>query len=677
MKYRLLFTLLCCLSAIAVMAQKQFSLKSPDGRIEMTVSIGDELTYSVFHDAEPVVLASPISLSLMDGEVWGKKARLSERKVRSVKQVISSPFYRKSEIQDEYNELILHFRGQWGVEFRAYNDGVAYRFVNRRKAPFMVKNEGVSFVFPEDVVAIAAPPNNGFSTSSSALAAGANSSTIEQQFTSSFENTYITKHLSELDKSRLFMLPLVVNLPGGKRACITESDLESYPGLYLNAGQGVNTLSGFLAPYPKETVQGGHNMLQLRVKQREEYIAKVNGERSFPWRTIIIANTDKDLADSDMTYKLAAPSRITDLSWIRPGKVAWEWWNDCNLEGVDFETGVNNDTYKYYIDFASQNGIEYVILDEGWSVNLKADLMQVVPEINLPELVKYANARSVGIILWAGYHAFNRDMENICRHYADMGVKGFKIDFMDRDDQEMVDFNYRAAETAARYKLILDLHGMYKPAGLNRTYPNVLNFEGVFGLEQMKWQSPAIDMMTYDVTIPFIRQLAGPMDYTQGAMRNAIKSSFYPSNSEPMSQGTRCHQLAAYLIFDSPFNMLCDSPTNYLRELESLKFIAGVPTVWDETITLDGRIGEYIITARRHKDTWYIGGFTNWIARDLVVDLSFLGSAKYNAILFKDGVNAHRKGTDYKKENILLDGKKKLVIHVAPGGGFAIQLELK
>ena len=679
MKYRFFSTLMCCCLSITVaIAQEQFALKSPDGRIETTVFIGEKLTYAVSHDTQPVILPSPISLSLTGGEVWGSKARLSGHKVRKVRQVISSPFYRRSEIKDEYNELTLYFRGQWGVEFRIYNDGVAYRFVNQRKKTFTIQTEETSFIFPEDVIAIAAPPNNGFTTTPSVAVAKTDVGIIEQQFTSSFENTYVTGRLSELDKKRLFMLPLVVNIPGGKRVCITEADLENYPGLYLNTGRDVNSLSGFLPPYPKETVQGGHNMLQLRVKQREEYIAKIDGERFFPWRTIIIANTDKELADSDMTYKLAAPSRVTDISWIRPGKVAWEWWNDLNLEGVDFETGVNNKTYKYYIDFASQNGIEYVILDEGWSINLKADLMQVVPEINLPELVKYAATRGVGIILWAGYYAFNRDMENVCRHYADMGVKGFKIDFMDRDDQEMVDFIYRAADTAARYKLILDLHGMYKPAGLNRTYPNVLNFEGVFGLEQMKWQSPTVDMVTYDVTIPFIRQLAGPMDYTQGAMKNAAKGTFYPNNSEPMSQGTRCHQLAAYVIFDSPFNMLCDSPTNYIREPESLEFIAGVPTVWDETITLDGKIGEYIVTARRHKNTWYIGGFTNWDARDFMVDLSFLGNTKYDVTLFKDGINAHRKGTDYKKERFSLEERKKnLTIHAAPGGGFVMQLDLR
>ena len=365
---------------------------------------------------------------------------------------------------------------------------------------------------------------------------------------------------------------------------------------------------------------------------------------------------------------------MADISWIKPGKVAWDWWNNWNIDGVDFVSGINNATYKYYIDFAAAHGIEYVILDEGWAVNLKADLMQVVKEIDIKELVDYGAKKNVGIILWAGFHAFNRDMENICKHYADIGVQGFKVDFMDRDDQEMVDFNYRAAETCAKHKLILDLHGTYKPAGMNRTYPNVLNFEGVHGLEQMKW-SPAVDQMKYDVIIPFIRQVAGPMDYTQGAMRNAAKGNYYPCNSEPMSQGTRCHQLAMYVILESPFNMLCDAPSNYMREPESLDFIANIPTVWDESITLDGKIGEYIVTARRHGNTWYVGGMTNWDARDIEVDLSFLKEKGKTVTLFKDGINAHRSGRDYKKENIKLNDKDKVKIHLAPGGGFAMKIE--
>ena len=417
-------------------------------------------------------------------------------------------------------------------------------------------------------------------------------------------------------------------------------------------------------------------MLQMNVLEVEDYIAKVNQPRNFPWRVAIVTDEDKELASSNLSYLLAEPSRLKDISWIKPGKIAWDWWNAWNLDGVNFKTGVNNETYKAYIDFASKNGIEYVILDEGWAVNLKADLMQVVPEINLKELIAYATKKNVGLVLWAGYHAFNRDMENVCRHYAEMGIKGFKVDFMDRDDQEMTDFNYRAAQMTAKYKLLLDLHGMYKPAGLNRTYPNAINFEGVNGLEQMKWEKNPTAQVEYDVMIPFIRQVAGPMDYTQGAMRNAAKGNYYPCYYEPMSQGTRCRQLALYMVLDSPFNMLCDTPSNYEREQECTDFISAIPTVWDETIVLDGKMGEYIITARRNGDTWYIGGLTNWDARDLEIDLSFLDDDKaYSGKLFKDGVNAHRIGRDYQSENIQAKKGDKMKIHLAPGGGFALTLK--
>ncbi len=659
-----IFALICLMFALGAQAQKQLTAASPDGRIVATVTLGDKLNYSIAHDGETVLYNSPLSLTLSSGEVWGEKPQLAQSSQKSIRQTIASPFYRKESINDEYTLLTLTFKKQWGVEFRVYNDGVAYRFVNKRPKAFTIAAEEVAYNFGSDVTATVPYVQFG------------EDGNYESQFHTSFENTYTVSKISQLNKERLMFLPLVTETPSGKKICISESDLESYPGLFLTNAQGNHSLTGMLAPYPRTFKQGGHNMLQMQITEREPYIAKVTGPRTFPWRMAIVTTADKGLADSDMTYKLAAPSRLADISWIKPGKVAWDWWNDWNITGVDFLTGVNNDTYKYYIDFAAAHGIEYVILDEGWAVNLQADLMQVVKEINLKELVDYAATKKVDIILWAGYHAFNRDMENVCRYYSQMGVKGFKVDFMDRDDQEMVEFNYRAAATCAKYKMILDLHGMYKPAGLNRTYPNVLNFEGVHGLEQMKWSPASVDQMKYDVTIPFIRQVAGPMDYTQGAMRNGAKGNYYPSNSQPMSQGTRCHQLATYIVFESPFNMLCDAPTNYMREPESLDFIATIPTVWDETITLDGKIGEYIVTARRKGNVWYIGGMTNWDARDLKVDLSFLGEKANTATLFRDGVNAHRNGVDYKKETVQLKGKKELGIHLAPGGGFALRVEL-
>ena len=650
--------ILCVLCAFSAQAQKQYSLTSPDGKLKTNITTGKQLTYDITFHNQQVLEASPLSMTLDNGEIWGENDKVSKVTRKSINGKISTPLYRANEIVENYNELTLQFK-DFNVVFRAYDDGIAYRFVNKGKKPFNVVDELVNYQFPTDATASVpyVKPRKGVN-----------------KYANSFENYYANVPLSKVDQEKLVFLPVVVSLDNNVKVGITEVDLENYPGLYL-IGQGNTQLLGDFAPFPKKQEQGGHNMLQMNVIEVENYIAKVNKPRKFPWRVAIVTNEDKELASSHLSYLLAEPSRLEDISWIKPGKIAWDWWNAWNLDGVNFETGVNNDTYKAYIDFASKNGIEYVILDEGWAVNLKADLMQVVPEINLEELIAYANKKNVGLVLWAGYHAFNRDMENVCRHYAEMGIKGFKVDFMDRDDQEMTEFNYRAAQITAKYKLLLDLHGMYKPAGLNRTYPNAINFEGVNGLEQMKWEENPTAQVEYDVMIPFIRQVAGPMDYTQGAMRNAAKGNYYPCYEEPMSQGTRCRQLALYMVLDSPFNMLCDTPSNYEREKECTDFISAVPTVWDETIVLDGKMGEYIITARRQGNTWYIGGITNWDARDLEVDLSFLGDKTYSGKLFKDGVNAHRIGRDYQSEAIQAKKGDKVKIHLAPGGGFALTLK--
>jgi alpha-glucosidase len=345
------------------------------------------------------------------------------------------------------------------------------------------------------------------------------------------------------------------------------------------------------------------------------------------------------------------------------------------VTGVDFKAGVNNDTYKYYIDFASKYGIEYVILDEGWAVNRKADLFDVVPEIDIAELCSYAAQKNVGIVLWAGYWAFERDMEKVCEHYAKLGVKGWKVDFMDRDDQMMVDFYTRVARTAAKYHQVVDFHGAFKPCGLHRTYPNVLNYEGVHGLETMKWSEPGTDQLTYDVTFPYIRMAAGPVDYTQGAMRNCNYDLYKPCYTNPVSQGTRCHQLGMYVVFDSPFNMLCDAPQHYEQAKECTEFIAKIPTVWDETIALDGKVGEYIVLARRNGDNWYIGGLSGQSARTVTIDLDFLGEGKWQVELFKDGVNAVRHAEDYKR--IINDAGRTMTVEMTSGGGFAAMIYKK
>ena len=648
--------LFLCVGSVSVSAQKTYQLESPDKKLQTVVTIGDDIRFSMTHEGSEVLASSPISMTLQNGVVLGEKPRVSKVMRGVADKSIPSPLYKKSEVQDVYNEVTFAFRGNYGLVFRAYNDGLAYRFTTKMKDSIVVVDEEAYFNFPADYSAFAPYVNN-------------TKATFEEQYMNSFEQPYVYEPITKLNSKRLMFLPLLVELEGGKKLCITEADLEDYPGMFL-VGDGKNpVLKTHFAPLPKQVKQGGHNQLEMLVTERENFIAR-NPQQELPWRVFGISRNDADLAASDLVYRLNPSSQITDPSWIKPGKVAWEWWNDWNLEQVNFRAGINNETYKYYIDFASRHGIEYVILDEGWSVNLKADLMQVVPEIDLKELVAYGRERQVGIILWAGYWAFHRDMERVVKHYADMGVKGFKIDFMNRDDQDMVRFYNEAAALCARHHMLVDFHGAYKPTGMSATWPNVLNYEGVNGLEQMKWSDDA-NQIQYDVEIPFIRQFAGPMDYTQGAMRNGARRNFAIAYSEPMSYGTRCHQLGMYVVYDSPLNMLCDSPSKYMREQECTEFISAIPVVWDETRGLDGQVGEYICMARRKGDTWYLGALTNWTGRDVTFDLSFLPEGNYEVELFADGINADRIGTDYRREVMPLLADKQLKVRLQPGGGCA------
>ncbi len=442
-------TLLAC----PVLAQSTHTVASPDGKIQVEITLNDQITFAVNHESDLVIAPSPISMELGEDETLGANPRLRNKKTDEVNQTVEALFYKRGQIRDHYNELRLNFRGNYSLIFRAYDEGVAYRFATDRRDSLTVMNERVAFNFAQDFPVWAPYANVN------------DHSSYEPQLESSFENTYDKAPISQLDGQRLIILPALVDVGNSKKVCITESDLEDYPGMYLNSGGGEKSLNAVFAAYPKKEEQGGHNNLQMRVTEREEYIARVPGRRAFPWRVMVISEEDKQLADSDLVYLLASPSRVEDISWIKPGKVAWDWWNAWNLYGVDFEAGINNETYKYYIDFAAEKGIEYVILDEGWSVNGEADLMQVIPEIDLPELVDYGQQKGVDIVLWAGYQAFERDMENVCKHYSDMGVKGFKVDFMDRDDQEVMNFYYKAAELAAQHQLFLDFHGAFKPTG--------------------------------------------------------------------------------------------------------------------------------------------------------------------------------------------------------------------
>lgn len=658
-------TMLFTFVSTTLYAQKTFTLESPQQSTSVTICVGDQITYQVTHESEVIIENSPISLTIDNGDIWGVNSKFKNKSTASVNEVIKATIYKKSEIQNIYNELTLRFKDDFNLIFRSYDDGVAYRFVYTGTKPLNVVSEQASFNFAQNYPSYICYVKGEDGKRST-----------DEQFMNSFENQYTYSPISDWKDSHLAVLPILLERENGKKISITEVDLFDYPGMYLHKKKGTkNSLDGVFAPYPKEMHAGGHNNLEEVITSREDYIAKLDAMETMPWRVIIVSNKDAELANNDMVYKLAKPAS-GDFSWVEPGKVAWDWWNDWSLYGVDFEAGINNQTYKHYIDFASENSIEYVILDEGWTKHLTSDLMQVIPEIDIKELVDYAEAKNVGIILWAGYNALAKDIEGVCKYYSEMGVKGFKVDFMDRDDQLMVHFVHRTAQIATNHKLLIDYHGTYKPTGLHRTYPNVINFEGVHGLEQMKW-SDNTDQVVYDVTIPFIRQIAGPMDYTQGAMRNASKSSYKPNYSEPTSQGTRCHQLAQYVIFESPLNMLCDSPSNYTSEQESLKFIAEIPTVWDQTIVLNGEVAEFVTIARFRNGEWYVGSMTNWTPRQMELDLSFLGEGEFIAELFVDGPNASKTAKDYQKRVIEIPADRKLKISLAAGGGSAMKIVKK
>ena len=656
MKVRFLGMLLLMLWATFLQAQqsKVYQVNSPDGELVINIQTGQNVQWSVTQKGMPVVAPSTISLTLQGGNVLGKNVTVSSSKSVTVSNTIATPIYKKKEVADHYNQLTLNCKGGYGLIFRAYNDGVAYRFFTTRKEALTIVSEEATFNFDKDY-ATYVPYANDYRVPG-------------DPFVTSFEAFYREVNISGISTDSLVFLPFLVDLGNERKAVVLEADLEDYPGMYVQPKNGSFGFKGVFAPYPLEEKAGGHNNMNAVVGNRADFIAKVKGTRQFPWRAVVISEKDIELANNDMVYKLASPSRIADISWIKPGKVAWDWWNNWNISGVDFRAGINTETYKYYIDFAAANKIEYIVMDEGWSES--TDMMKISPRINLQQIIDYGKSKGVDVILWATLYAMNKDVDGILQKYAAMGAKGFKIDFLDRDDQKMVEYVYDIARKAAEHKMLVDYHGMFKPAGIQRTYPNVINFEGVKGLENAKW-AVKDDVPRYDVTIPFIRMVAGPMDYTPGAMRNATKDTYRSVNSNPMSQGTRVHQLAMYVIFEAPLQMMADNPTAYMKEEESTNFIAKVPTTFDETVAIDGKLGEYIAMARRKGDTWFAGAMTNWTPREMEISLSFLGEGNFEVEMFKDGINADREATDYKREVKRVTAADTVKINMAPGGGWA------
>lgn len=662
---------LCCLPLSA----KVYTVQSLLGDMVVNINVDKSITWDITKGKTLVLKPFVISLQT-DRQTFGVNPKVRKVTVHNY----------KNDDNGGYQQLLLSCNG-YDVEFRVYLNAAAYRIIPKKMINKVV-NETSEYRFAGDYQSFVPYVNDNREG---------------ERWCYSFESYYDEAPLSKMYQDSLAITPLAVCLPEGKKAVVMESDVENYPGMYLLRGTSTTAASTASAshassayslhaafpPYPLKEEIGGYNRLNLVPTERANYIAeKVT---RLPWRIVLVTDEDKQLVGNDIAKLLGPQCRIKDTSWIKPGKVAWDWWNNTNITGVDFRAGINTETYKYFVDFAKKNGLEYIIIDEGWSD--PEDLLIFSDKMDMAGIINYAKQNGVGVILWSSWRNLiqrgHEKMEEIMKYYGDMGVKGFKVDFFDRDDQKAINSVYEVAECAAKHHLLLDLHGM-RPFGVQFAYPNIVNFEGVKGLENSKWEpragdGPLHDQPRYDVTIPFLRALPGCFDYTPGAMMNAVRSQFFGNNDHPMSQGTRVHQMAMYTIFDAPLQMLADSPTKYMQNQECTDFIAQIPTVYDQVVPLDGKLGEYVVVAKRKGARWYIAAMNNWQARDLTVDLSLLIKMnetnnkleKLNgrANIFADGINADREATDYKHTQRQINSDDKLQIHLAPGGGWTAIVE--
>lgn len=636
------------LVTVAAGAQSSYDLRSPDGRIEVRIRTAGQVRYDVLLEGRPLLENCTLALDV-EHKNFGNQPKVLNAKTSSYDHV-DEPVVRQNfaKIRDHYNELRLNMDGGYAMVFRAYNEGAAYRFeTSLPQQRIKVYGEEANFNFPNDFI-VYYPQ--------------------EDSFYSHNERKYLPQHLAQIAPQFIATLPAVVDVGDGVKVAIAESDLDDYPGLWLRGTAPHFGLAATFPPYPTKLIQTSDR--DYKPVETAEYIADTSGTRTFPWRVIGIAEHDGDLITNQLVWLLERPAQFEDTSWIKPGKVSWDWWNDWNIDGVNFHAGINTDTYKYYVDFAAKYGIPYIILDDGWYK--LGNLLEVTPDLNMDELLAYAKQKNVGLILWASWKTLDDQLIPALDQFEKWGIKGIKVDFMQRSDQIMVDYFYRVCREAAKRHMLVDFHGDQKPATMTRTWPNLINTEGVRGMEWSKWSwesEPA-----HNVSLPFTRMFLGPMDFTPGAMRNATKETFAPLFHQPMAMGTRCQQLAMYVIYEAPLQMLSDSPSNYLREPEAMEFLAAVPTVWDDTRVLDAKISQYVLLARRNGSDWYVGAMTDWTPRDLDLDLSFLPEGSFTMDAYQDGVNADRNASDYKKITQQVTRSTKLKIHLAPGGGFAARI---
>lgn len=621
---------------------KEISVQSPDGTLKVNIELKDKIYYSVYSGNDVLLKDCFLTMDLAH-EILGENPKLQGIKKGAINESVKREIPLKNAIvRNHCNTLRMKFAGNYAVEFRVFNNGLAYRFTTDKKGDMEVMGENLTINFPSDYLAHLSQPN-GFKTS--------------------YEYPYTHVKTKEYQLTdRMSYLPILLETNKQYKILISEADLQDYPCMFLKS-TGKNGMQSIFPKCPLEFGEDGDR--SVKILKEADYIAKTSGKRSFPWRFFVISKEDKDIVENEMVYNLSSPCELEDYSWIKPGQVSWEWWHDARLYGVNFRSGYNMDSYKYYIDFASSFGIPYIIMDEGWAKSTR-DPFTPNPTINLQELIEYGKERNVKIVLWLTWLTVENNFE-LFKTFADWGIAGVKIDFMDRSDQWMVNYYERVAKEAAKHKLFVDFHGAFKPAGLERRYPNILSYEGVLGMEQGGNCKPV-----NSIYLPFIRNAVGPMDFTPGSMLSAQPEDNRSTRANAMGSGTRAYQMALFVVFESGLQMLADNPVYYYRERPCTEFISGVPVLWDETIVPDAKVGEYVVIARRSGEKWFIGAITNDKARTIDVDLSFLPDNKnLHLTYFEDGINADRQAMDYKKGEMEVNKSTKLTLKLVRNGGWA------
>ena len=637
---------------------RQFSVTSPGNAIKVSVDVRDSIYYSVAFNNNNIIETSAVAL-ITNKVAAGVKPRIIKTSTRTSNEVIDAPVpYRRSKINDHYNELTLSFKGGYSLTWRAYDDGVAYRWNLNIRDSVRIMQEVASFNFSRnDSIYF---PQTRCPYSQEVPNADC--------FHSSFEEPYRKLPVGDIKNSQQAYLPVLVDGGADYKLLLTESDLLSYPGMFVRGNESRKpSLKGIFASFPLKEIQHGFYTQDL-VVERANYIAATTGKRSFPWRVLAIVKDEKSLPLCDIVYRLAEKNRAGDVSWIKPGKSTSEWLIDNNIYGVDFKSGFNTDTYKYYIDFAEKFNLEYVLFDAGWSP--VTDLLKTTPGMDMEFLTDYARKKGVGLVLWTSSHALSRQMTKALDRLAAWGIKGIMVDFMERDDQKMVDFYEEVGRQTAARKIFVDFHGSFKPTGMERTYPNLLTREGAMVQEYHKWSS---DKVTpgHDVLLAFIRNVAGPLDYEPGNMLNETKENHRPVSNKPASQGTRIHQLAMFVIYESPYAKLGGNPSDYMREPDFTTFMIQIPTIWTESRVLEAKLGEYIVMLRTAQDgTSYIAAMNDWTPRDIDLKFDYLEGEEFTIDVYQDGVNADRYASDYRYQQITIKRGETVRMHLAPGGGW-------